>query len=58
MKINFFRPNIDSYHFQIILVIAKITIFEITIGQFYALNTNTKGFILTILGLTIQITED
>jgi hypothetical protein len=57
MNVRFFKPTIDSYEFSFSLSIAKLIIFEITIGKFYALTYCESGIIIIIFGFTLQITK-
>jgi hypothetical protein len=59
MKIRFFKPYIAlSEWFIISITISGLTIVELNIGEYHALNKSDKGVIITILGFTIQITGD
>jgi hypothetical protein len=57
MKIRFFKPKFDSYFFNFNISIFKLTILQIVIGEFYALNTVNYGVIITVFGITLQITK-
>ena len=57
IKAKIFKLKFDSYLFDFNISIFKLTILKITIGEFYALNTVNYGVIITIFGITLQITK-
>ena len=58
MKVRFFRPNIEPWDLLIIdITIIGLTIFQLSIGKYYALTQVFKGFVITLFGFTIQVTD-